>query len=221
VFRSTEGMMWTRADGTGEAQRLIQSGNTRQVPWSFTSDGTRLAFVEPDSANGAAIWTVPVDGSGSGLRAGKPEVFLQASFDARSPAFSPDGKWLAYMSNESGRSQVYVQEFPDKHGKRQISDDGGAYPAWSRNELFFWSRSRLMAVSYKVHGDSFIADKPRAWFEKTLAGFNTTRSYDPTPDGKHVVALTQTETAEEPHDRVIFLLNFFDELRRRVPSNAN
>jgi DNA-binding winged helix-turn-helix (wHTH) protein/Tol biopolymer transport system component len=220
VFRSTQGMVWTRADGTGQVQPLIQSNN-RQVPWSFTADGKRLAFVEPDSAGGAAIWTVPVESSGSGLRAGKPEVFLQAQFNARCPVFSPDGNWLAYMSNESGTNQVYVQAFPDKHVKRQISADGGGYPAWSRDEVFFWAHSQLMAASYKVHGNSFVADQPRVWIEKRLAGFSTTRSYDPAPDGKHVVVLAPAETPDEPHDHVIFLLNFFDDLRRRVPSSTN
>ena len=71
-----------------------------------------------------------------------------------------------------------------------------------------------------MQGDLFVADKPRIWCER-LAGFSTTRSYDPAPDGKHVVALAPAETPEEPHDHVIFLLNFLDELRRRVSLNAN
>ena len=74
-----------------------------------------------------------------GLRAGKPEVFLKTPFQERSPMFSPDGRWLAYMSNESGRYEVYVEAFPHKGSKRQVSTDGGTLPAWSRkgNELFF------------------------------------------------------------------------------------
>jgi hypothetical protein len=90
--------------------------------------------------------------------------------------------------------------------------------------LFFWKFGReqkLMATSYQEHGDSFVADKPRVWSENRLILFGTTRTYDPAPDGKHVVALTPAETPEEPRDRLIFLLNFFDELRRRVPLNAN
>ena len=128
-----------------------------------------------------------------------------------------------YMSNESGHYQVYVQAFPDKHGKRQISGDSGSYPAWSRNahEVFFWSHGQLMVASYHEQRDSFVADKPRVWTEKELSPFSTTRSYDPAPDGKHVVALMPAETLQDAHDRVIFLLNFFDELRRRVPSSAN
>jgi hypothetical protein len=76
-----------------------------------------------------------------------------------------------------------------------------------------------MAASYQTCGDSFVAAKPRVWFEKRIASFPATISYDPAPDGKHVVALMPADTPEEPRERVIFLLNFFDELRRRVPAN--
>ena len=85
------------------------------------------------------IWTVSLESDGAGLRAGKPEPFLQTPFDERHPSFSPDGRWMAYDSNESGAYQVYVRAFPDKGGKWQISNSGGIYPVWSRNgrELFF------------------------------------------------------------------------------------
>ena len=142
--------------------------------------------------------------------------------------FSPDGRWLAYMSNESGANRVYVEAFPQKGGKRQISANGGSYPAWSRNghDLFFWQygvepNDQLMVVPYKARGDSFLSDKPRIWSEKGLVRFGTTRSYDPAPDGNHIVTLTPADTPEGPQDHVIFLLNFFDELRRRVPTQSS
>jgi Tol biopolymer transport system component/DNA-binding winged helix-turn-helix (wHTH) protein len=222
VFRAARGMFWTRADGTVQPQPLTQSTN-QQISWSFSGDGKRLAFVELNSASRADIWTLPVETSSSGLRAGKPEVFLQTPFNERGPAFSPDGRWIAYQSNESGRYEVYVHAFPDGHGKRQISGDTGTNPAWSRNgrDLFFWTfggpRNHLMAASYRVLGDSFVADKPRVWSEKRPVTFTSTRSYDPAPDGKRIVALMPAETPEEPPGHLIFLLNFFDELRRRVP----
>ena len=235
VFRAAQGMLWVRADGTARPQVLTQSEN-QQTPWSFTRDGKRLAFGELTSAarhpgsQSADIWTVLVETGSSGLRAGKPEVFLQTRFSERHPMFSPDGRWIAYQSDESGRQQVYVQAFPDKHGKRQISGDRGTYPAWSPNghELFFWRGNQgkeqgpqLMVTEYKVRGDSLIADQPRLWSEKRLIGFTTTRTYDPAPDGKQVVALTPADAPQELPGHVIFLLNFFDELRRRVPLSAN
>jgi Tol biopolymer transport system component len=132
--------------------------------------------------------------------------------------FSPDGRWIAYRCDESGIYQVYVQAFPDKHGRRQISDEAGANPSWPRNgeELFFWSRGRLMVAAFKSRGDSFVTDKPRVWSEKRPVTFTSTRSYDPAPDGKRVVALMPAETPDEPTGHWIFLLNLFDELRRRA-----
>jgi Tol biopolymer transport system component len=225
VFRAGQGIWWTRADGTGQPQALTQSSN-QQIAWSITGDSKRLAFVELNSATGADIWTLPLEISSSGIRAGKPEVFLQTPFNERSPMFSPDGRWIAYQSDETGRYQVYVQAFPDKHGKRQISTDTGSQPSWPRDgrELFFWqygANQHLMAATYQERGGSFLASKPRVWSEKRPVSVTSTRGYDPAPDGKRIVALMPAETTQEPHDRVIFLLNFFDELRRRVPVSVN
>jgi serine/threonine-protein kinase len=216
------GIWWVRANGTGQPQPLTRSNNP-QLPWSFPADGTRLAFNEQSPSTGDDIWTVSVETASSGLRAGKPELFLQTPFHERAPTFSPDGRWIAYQSNESGKYRVYVQAFPDGHGKRQISGDAGTLPAWSRNgrDLFFRLNGVLMAASYRASGDSFVIGAPRVWYEKRLPNFPSTMSYNPAPDGKRMVALMPADPPEERHDRVIFLLNFFDELRRRVPLNGN
>jgi serine/threonine-protein kinase len=220
VFRGARGMLWIRADGTGQPQVLTQSGNP-QNPQSFTPDGKLLAFVEIAPATGADIWTVPVDSSASGLRALKAEAFLQTPFHERGPTFSPDGRWIAYFSNESGDYRVYVDSFPQKDSKRQVSSDGNSGPMWSRNgeDLFFVqfrAPRKLMAVSYTSRGDSFVTGQPRVW-SREIALFTATKSYEPGPDGKRIVVLLPADTPQEPKDRLIFLLNFFDELRRRVP----
>ena len=170
------------------------------------------------------MWTVPLESDSAGLRGGKPEVFLQTSFDERQPVFSPDGRWLAYVSSESGTFQVYVRAFPDRGGKWQISNGGGAYPVWSHNarELFFRSAdNRIMVAAYTVKGDSIVADQPRVWSEKRLADFGIigTGSYDLAPDGKRVAALMPVESPEsqQAQNHIIFLENFFDELRRKAP----
>jgi serine/threonine-protein kinase len=223
VFRAVgAGAYVTRSDGAGKTQPLIQSKNL-QGSWSFTSDGKQLAFHEQDSKTSYDLWTVPIVSDGAGLRAGKPEVFLQTPSDERAPAFSPDGRWLAYMSDESGTYQIYVRAFPDKGGKWQISNSGGAYPMWSRNghELFFEALdNHIMVAAYTVKGDSFVADKPRTWSEKQLGGtINAAKNVDLAPDGKRIVALMPVETAEgqKAQNHVIFLENFFDEVRRKVP----
>ena len=169
------------------------------------------------------MWILPMESGAFGLRAGKPEVFLQTGFHERGPRFSPDGRWIAYFSNESGDYRVYVESFPHKGAKREVSADGAAYHEWSRNgrDLFFlrYRARQLMAVSYQSRGDSFVTDKPRVWASQ-IAWFAATKNYDAAPDGRMVV-LMPADTQQQPHDRLIFLLNFFDELRRRIPSSAS
>jgi Tol biopolymer transport system component/predicted Ser/Thr protein kinase len=223
VGKTNEGMAWIRADGASKPQSLTKTKNP-QFPWSFSPDGKRLAYGETTAANGYEVWTLPVESNGFGLRAGKPEPFVQSPFDERQPAFSPDGRWLSYTSNESGVYQVYVRAFPDKGGKWQISNAGGTWLEWSRNgrELFFRTLdNRIMVASYTVKGDSFAADKPRVWSEKQLADFGpAVPNYDLAPDGKRIAALMPVEApdAQKAQNHVIFLENFFDELRRRVPA---
>jgi serine/threonine-protein kinase len=221
VFRTGQGMSVTRSDGSGKPQPLTQSKDI-QNPWSFTPDGKRLAFHEQDSKTSWDLWTAQIESDGTGLRAGKPEVFLQTPADERHPSFSPDGRWLAYMSTESGTAQIYVRAFPDKGGKWQISNTGGGYPMWSRSghELFFETLDQhIMAAAYRVLGDSFLADKPRLWSEKPIGGtFGSVKNVDLAPDGKHIVALmpaTEAKGAQEAQNRVVFLENFLDELQRK------
>jgi Tol biopolymer transport system component/predicted Ser/Thr protein kinase len=212
-----KGLYWTRSDGAGQPQPLTQSTNI-QIPWSFTPDGRRLAYFE--AAGNTQIWTLPLEEQGGQLKAGKPEQFLKSQFSDGAPAFSPDGRWLAYMSNESGKNEVYVRAFPPpasgQGGKWQISNSGGDYPMWPRNgrELTYHAGDQLMAVSYSVNGDSFVAEKPRVWIAK-LGG----TTWNLTPDGKRVAVLTPVESGEAPktEHEVTLLFNFFDELRRRVP----
>ena len=220
AFRAPGGTFWTRSDGSGKPQPLIQSKNV-QYPSGFSPDGKRLAFHEI-SEGLISAWTVPLESDGAGLRAGKAEAFLQLSEDARSPRFSPDGRWLAYGSNVSGTRQVYVRAFPDRGGKWQISNSGGGHPIFSPSgrELFFRNLdNQIMVAAYTVNGDSFIAGKPRLWSEKRLANVGVVVNYDVAPDGKRIAALMPAEGAEEQkaQSHVIFLMNFFDELRRKVP----
>ena len=217
VFAGKGGMFLTRSDGAGKPLPLTQSKN-RQAPYSVTPDGKRLAWNEQGSG-GFDLWSMPLESDGAGLRGGKPEVFLQTAFDERYPMFSPDGRWLAYTSNESGSYQLYVRAFPDKGGKWQVSNGGGSFPVWSQNgrELFFRSGdNRIMVTAYTAKGDSFRADQPKAWSEKQTAAF------DVAPDGKRIAALMPVETPEtqQTQSHVIFLENFFDELRRKVPLNG-
>jgi Tol biopolymer transport system component len=223
AFQAPGGMFLMHADGTGQPQRLTESKRL-QFPWSFTRDGRRLAFME-NSESGYHLWTLPLEAGSAGPKPGKPEMFLYTSFDERHPAFSPDGRWLAYASNESGSFQVYVRAFPEStagpSGKWQISNSGGVYPEWSRNssELFFRTEDNLMMVAnYTAKGDSFVADKPRVWSEKRLANIGLTLNYDIASDGKRVAGLQPANSDQRNH--VILLQNFFDEVQRRVAATG-
>ena len=215
-----------RSDGAGKPQ-TIDPEQEHQFPWSFTPDGKRLAFMELESVPHIDLWTVPLESDGTGLRAGKPEVFLQTPADERAPFLFSRRAMDGLRSDESGAIQVYVRAFPDKGGKWQISNSGGAYPMWSRNghELFFETLdNHIMAAAYTVKGDSFVADKPRVWSEKQIAEHRrlSARNVDLAPDGKRIVALMPAETAEgqKAQNHVIFLENFFDEVRRRTATQA-
>jgi serine/threonine-protein kinase len=207
-----------RADGAGEAKRLTSADS--YYPRSFSADGKRLALDTSDGGN-VNIVTAPVEGDTGHPRLGKPELFLEGKFIEVAPMFSPDGRWLAYMSNESGSFEIYVRPFPGPGGRWQISTGGGSYPTWPRGgqELFFVAGDqRLMAAGYKVAGGPFIPGKPRVWSDHRTMNLTASVAYDMGPDGRQAVVFSSDPQAEQkPVTEATFLLNFFDEVRRRVP----
>jgi eukaryotic-like serine/threonine-protein kinase len=226
--QATPGIYSIRADGAGEAQRLTELGGQViiQYPFSISPDGKRLAFTQSGFGKPSEIWTAPIEGDREHPRLGKAEAFLHSSFSEWDPAFSPDGRWLAYSSDESGNFEVYVRPFPGPGGKSQISTGGGSRPIWSRDgrKLFFVAPdSRIMLANYTAKGDDFFtAGKPQVWSQKNLIEAGGNYTYDLTPDGKRfAVVLNPYGTEERSTDSVIVLLNFFDELRRKVPSGKN
>ena len=154
VFAGKGGIFWTRSDGAGKPQPLqtqVPQSKNSQFPFSVTPDGKRLAWGELMASGGFALWTAPLESGGTGLRAGKPEVFLQNSFDNRQPAFSPDGRWLAYSSDESGTYQV-------SSGPSRTREASGKSPAPAAS-----SRSgRGMGTSY-----SSVRKRTGSWWRPT------------------------------------------------------
>jgi len=224
VFRSdrdkTFNLYWQRADGSGDVQRLTEGPNS-QVPASWHLSGKFLAFTETRPQTGNDLMILPIEGNdASGWKPGKPTVFLSTPFNELEPMFSPDGRWIAYFSAESGRFEVYVRPFPGPGGKWQISTDGGVLPVWSRtrDEIFYGSPdNRLMAASYAVEGESFRADKPRVWSERRFTQRGL-RNFNLHPDGERfaLAAAPENESAVK-QDKLVFIFNFFDELRRIAP----
>jgi serine/threonine-protein kinase len=223
VFQTKSALFWIRSDGGGEPQRLLE----RQAPvspWSFSPDGKRLAFQEVDSETLANIWTLPLDLSDPDHpRPGKPEWFLRTPADERIPSFSPDGRWIAYRSDESGTMQIYVRPFPAVGGgKWQISAGGGArFVIWSKNghELFYETAdNRIMVVDYTVNGNSFAHGTPKLWSDVQLF-YPGSLNLNLAPDGKRFIVFTTPETSGDGRNAVhiTMLLNFLDELKRRIP----
>jgi eukaryotic-like serine/threonine-protein kinase len=194
---------------------------------SWRPDGKVLAFRQDNPGTNSDIMTLPIEGNEkSGWKPGEPKPFVNSAFNEYSPAFSPDGRWLAYMSNESGSYEAYVRPFPGPGGKWQISTGGGLYPKWSRNgkELFYRTAdSKIMAVTYTASDDSFHADKPQLWspgqFTDRGLGFY---NFDLHPDGKRFAVLKAPGTEQAAAvNHVSFIFNFFDEIRRKLPPGKN
>jgi serine/threonine-protein kinase len=222
--KATLNLYWQRADGTGEVQRLTESKNN-QYPTSWHPSGKSLAFDETNLQTRRDVMILPMEGDeASGWKPGKPTVFLNSPFNEWFATFSPDGRWLAYASDESGRLEVYVRPFPGPGGKWQISAAGGSYAVWSRarHELFYESPSpdnRIMVASYTTEGDSFRAEKPQGWADRRFGERPQGWDFDLHPDGERVVVAPgpETQTAAK-QDHVVFIFNFFDELRRLAPT---
>lgn len=223
VYQAPNGISFARSDGGSRPQPLTESKEF-QYPASFTPDGKTLAFYQ-SGPEGFELWTVPVEREGDTPKAGKPELFQRTNFGNRGASFSADGRWLAYSSNESGSSQVYVRAFPGTGGHWQISNNGGTAPIFSRNskELFFFDipDDRIMVANYSAKGDSFVGEKPRVWSSHsvalTLSGA-VGAQYDIAPNGKRIAVATYAgSSTQQDTGHVIFLENFVDELQRKVP----
>jgi serine/threonine-protein kinase len=213
-------LYWVRADGTSEPQRLTDS-NTNQIPTSWHPSGKFLAYYETRPDTRQDIMILPMEGDEtSGWKPGKPTPFLQTPFAEAEPAFSPDGRWIAYLSDESGRGEIYVRPFPGPGGKWQISTAGGVLPTWSKNgrEIFFEAfDKKIMVVNYQVEGESFHAGKPQVWSEATIASAGSVRDFDLHPDGQRFAILKAADTQPQKLDKVTFVFNFADVLRKLVP----
>ena len=209
------------ADGTGSAERLTETaeGDFGHIPSSVDPKGKTLAFEvrhTPSFAD-SDIWILPW---GTG---GKPRPFLQMPGFQGHAVFSPDGKWLAYMSNElRSARQVFVQPYPSTGAKYQITTDGGDDPIWSPDgsQLFYSSNSKLFAVDVRTQpGFSFGKPQPLP-ISGFLQRLGQPPDYDITPDGKQflvVLPASQNETNQRSTAQIDIVLNWFEELKQRVP----
>ncbi|MBZ5499970.1 MAG: protein kinase [Acidobacteriia bacterium] len=193
----------------------IFEGKYPRYPCSFSPDGKMLAFEENHPKTGWDIW--------AGITGGKedPRPFLRTEHSESSPAFSPDGQWMAYQSDKSGQMQVYVTSFPDRRDEKQISLDGGTEPRWNPigNELFYLNDNRFMAVAISFK-PIFRAAKPTVLFTTDENFWRRDvlllTSYSVMPDGQKFVFIKQTQV--NPANQCIFIQNWFEELKSKVPA---
>jgi serine/threonine-protein kinase len=213
------------ADGTGEEQPLTPDNVLNAYPSSWSPDGKTLAFFRLSEKDGSCcqIWTLTIGENG------KPEEPRRLPADsngtARSPQFSPDGRWLAYFSWESGLAQVYVVPSSGSGGKWQISTDGGVEPIWSKtgHELFYLvaGGGTMISVPYTVDKDSFQPGKPEVLFTDKFEMRAPLTSYDVTPDGQHFVMFQFAGGRSAPSSAPTVVLNWLDEVRRQVAAGQS
>jgi eukaryotic-like serine/threonine-protein kinase len=212
----TPTMYWKTADGNGTPEKILEPQHP-QRPSSFSLDGKFLAYTEVHPQSGLDIWTVRLDGASR-----QPEPFLRTPFDEDLPLFSPDGHWLAYRSNESGRMEVYVARLPGAAVKHQISVEGGDQPMWAPNgkQLFYLKGNHVMSVD--LNGESGLRpSKPRMLFERAVSPSAADsgqwgHTYAVFPDGKRFLFVDNAAQPEIRELRVV--LNWFTELKQRVPT---
>ena len=170
----------------GDADRVIEAP-TRQVPDDWSRDGQFLLYTEVAPDTGSDLWILPVTPEGRLSPGGKPRPFIRERFDQTEGRFSPDDRWVAYQSDESGRSEIYVRSFPDPREKLRISTGGGVFPKWGAGgrELFYQSPDgKLMVVALKPSGTTLDVSLPRELFTLPI-GLPPPNIYDAAPDGQH------------------------------------
>ena len=204
------------SDGSGTATQLT-TGPNRRAPTSISSDGKTLVFREENKETGQDIGIVRLDADQNA----EPEMFLQTKFNEHTGMVSPDDRWLAYVSDDSGREEVYVTPFPGPGGRQPISTDGGTEPLWSRDgrELYYRNREALMAVTISAE-PSLTPGKPTLLFAGPYrsgvgAGGGPHSSYDVTPDGRFVMIRGEQSSGAT---QILVVLNWFEELERLVPT---
>ena len=221
AFRSwkagTMTMWWMPADRSGPEERLTKVG-ARQSLVAFSPDDRYAAFNQMETDGTMTdLWMLPLTGDRT------PRPFVKSKFTEGSGRFSPDGRWVAYCSNESGRAEVYVQTWPEPGPKIQISSEGGDDPIWSRNgrELFYRNGDKMMVVSVATQ-PTFRASKPQPLWEGHYShGMSsscgppgtTSANYDVTSDGQRFLMVKDLDQ-DAISTRIVVVLNFAEELKR-------
>ena len=216
----TINMYWQLADGTAPAERLTQSTDS-QFPTAVSPDGTRLIFAQSGNRGTAPRELMMLTLNGERLAL----PLVQTPTADQNGQISPDGRWLAYDADESGRFEIYVRPFPDVKSERwQVSNAGGIGPLWSRNgqELFYWSPTgAMMAVPIGI-GPKWSAGEPVKLFEGAQYMRGNTQAaptFDVLPDGRFILIKPTVGSASSTPNTMIIVQNWFVELQRLARRN--
>jgi len=212
TFRTDDpaNIFWQPADGSGEAERLTTSENW-QSPTSWSPDGKTLVHTDSAPSAQSDIGLLTFDGEP------RSSPFLETPFIEGGGVFSPDGRLLAYVSDESGRDEVYVRPFPGQGSKWQISNEGGRQPVWARTgrEIFYRNGDKMMAVAVETE-PTFRAGKPALLFEGQFLGSGSQfHQYDVSLDGQRFVMVQVAKHSTQIH----IVQNWFEELKERLPTH--
>jgi dipeptidyl aminopeptidase/acylaminoacyl peptidase len=216
IFASTRAdgvlnLYWKSADGGGPEERLTTAPTT-QVPTSVTPDGRTLAFSQADAKNGFDLWLLT-------LADRRATPFLQTQFNDRQAMFSPDGRWVAYTSDESGHDEVYIRPFPGPGSRTPVSVGGGSDPRWRRDgrELFYRNGDIVMSSNITVEPHVIAAPpRPMASVNSIASGFGL--DYDVAADGRRIVGLIDRgvpTTVPELH----VVLGWFKDLNQKMSAD--
>ncbi|MBZ5500365.1 MAG: serine/threonine-protein kinase [Acidobacteriia bacterium] len=207
-------LFWQPYDGSSPMERITTS-EYNQHPGSWSSDGKTVALTEwhpADTLHDIAVLDVP---------SGRVRPFLNSQFSEKYPEFYPDGRWIAYTSDETKRNEVYVRPFPGPGIKQQVSSNGGQSPLWARNgkQLFYRNQQgQYWAVDVRTDG-GFATSKPRLLFEKLgYSEGDPIRDFDLSLDGKRFLMSKYDQRKPTPVTEMILVLNWFEELKRLVPT---
>jgi len=209
VFASTRAgaaNLYQKLSGGGNDELLFESDDAK-LPNDWSPDGRYILF-QGRSQQNWALWVLPIG------EARKPAVFLQTAFAESYGRFSPDGRWIAYVSNESGKKEVYVRSFPASGAQWQISNGGGEQPHWSRDgkELFYVSPTRrLVAVEVTGSASTFEAGIRKALFDPRINVIDRFSDFDVTRDGRFLVNALVEQSVGSP---VNVVMNWTADLKR-------
>jgi serine/threonine-protein kinase len=221
AFRSwqTGGMtMWLMPADRSAAPRRLDPTGSRQSPVSFSPDGRFLSFDQKDVQTRDDVMALRLDGEHA------PMAVARSRFGEGSGKFSPDGRWIAYSSSESGRPEIWVQAFPGPGLKMQVSNNGGTDPVWRRNggELYYRSDDKMMAVAVTT-SQTFTAGAPRMLWEGVYSHGTgsscgmpgvASAAYDVSADGQRFLMVKEDEVPYA--SRIIVVLNWGEEVNAKV-----